>query len=243
MQQLPEEFNNASNGSDRDEFESDTIYEPINVGEREHSSRYSPKGSLQTPLLVGAGVFISILLNVLLIFASTERPFSYLAASFGIKNERPELDTIQQTAIDQLGEIVGRHTQQIAQFESSIKSLGELVSDLKSTGIEIDSKISRLESRVEVAVNEINKFKQQRVTPKPVAVVKAKEPPKPQIFVSLVSIRSQGGSQWVTLRDGLDVSPLIGVGDEWRAVKLISVDVNNKSAQIAINGTASVVKL
>ena len=73
--------------------------------------------------------------------------------------------------------------------------------------------------------------------------MKAKEPPKPQIFVSLVSIRSQGGSQWVTLRDGLDVSPLIGVGDEWRAVKLISVDVNNKSAQIAINGTASVVKL
>lgn len=241
MQQLPDEFNGAS--SERDEYESMTDMEPINAGERDSASRYSTKGNMPTSLVIAAAVLLSVVINASLMFVTSDRPFSHLASSFGFKSKQPAQDALQQIAIDQLNDIVARHVNEIAQLNTSIKSLGEFVSDLKSSIVENDSKITRLEARVEEAVNEINKFKIQRVTPKPVAVVKPKEPPKPQIFVSLVSIRSQGGSQWVTLRDGLDTSPLMAVGDEWRSVKLISTDINNKSAQIAVNGAVSVVRL
>lgn len=241
MQQLPDEFNGEQ--SDRDGYESMTDMEPINAGVRDSASRYSTKGAMPTSLVIAAAVFLSVVINTSLILATSDRPFSNLASSFGFKSKQPEQDTLQQTAIDQLNEIVARHVNEIAQLNTSIKSLGEFVSDLKSSIAENDSKITRLENRVAEAVNEINKLKIQRVTPKAVTAVKPKEPPKPQIFVSLVSIRSQGGSQWVTLRDGLDTSPLMAVGDEWRAVKLISTDINNKSAQIAVNGAVSVVRL
>jgi hypothetical protein len=103
--------------------------------------------------------------------------------------------------------------------------------------------VASLERRYEEIINEINRLKIQRAAPKPIAITKPTEQPKPQIFVSLISIRHQGGSSWVTLREGLDTSPLMAINDEWRTVKLISADTNNKSAQLMINGTLTVVKL
>ncbi len=241
MQQLPDEFNVAS--SSRDEDESLTDMEPINAGERDSTSCYSTKGGMPTGLVIAAAVLLSVLINACFMFFTLDQPLSHLASTFGFKGAQPKQDALQQIAIDQINENVARNVIEITQLNTSIKSFGEFASDLKSSIAESDSKIERLETRVEEAVNEINKFKIQRVTPKPVAVIKPKEPPKPQIFISLISIRSQGGNQWVTLRDGLDTSPLMAVGDEWRSVKLISTDINNKSAQIAVNGAVSVVRL
>lgn len=243
MQQLPEEFNTNSQSHDVDDYEEVNNFEPINAGQRDSAARYSNKGAMPTGLVIALAVLLSVLINACVIIVTSDKPFKNIAATFGLAGKSPDQDTQQQIAIEQSNEIVGRHTGQIEQITASIKALGEYLSDVKTSIAETDTKIARLENRVEEAVNEINKFKVQRVTPKPVVAVKPKEPPKPQIFVSLVSIRSQGGGSWVTLREGLDTSPLMAAGDEWHSVKLIAADVNNKSAQIAINGTVSVVKL
>lgn len=245
MQPLPDKFTNLTTSTD-DEVNDTTDYESIEVGDRvfdhQRNSRPTNQG-ISLVMVVITSVLLSLIINIALIVTATDKPFSKVIAAFGLKNTITEQADSQQVAIEKTNTLIAQHSELIAKIDISIKAFGEYIADIKSSLAENDSKIKRLESGVEELANEINRLKVQRVTPKPITIVKPKEPVKPQIFVTLVSIRSQGGSLWVTLREGLDTSPLMAVGDEWRAVKVISADTNNKTAQVQINGTNTVIKL
>lgn len=243
MQPLPDELKNSVDVSSQD-FETETSqYELINAGEREQASRYAPKKALPSVGVIAIAVALSLIVNIVLVAATTDKPLTKIAALFGLQTKSDNNVDTQQLVIDQLNSTVISHTDLLTQSHTSIKAVGEYLADIKANVAEIDSKVVSLERRYEEIVNEINRLKIQRAAPKPIAITKPKEQPKPQIFVSLVSIRHQGGNSWITLREGLDTSPLMAIGDEWRAVKLISADTNNKSAQLMINGTLTVVKL
>jgi uncharacterized small protein (DUF1192 family) len=177
------------------------------------------------------------------VFATTDKPLMKMATLFGIKVNLSEPKNPEQIAIDHLTTRVAQHTDVIAQFNTLITSFGETVEELKNAFANNDSKVSELEGRVEQMVAEINKLKAQRVTSKPKHIVAPKAPPKPPIVIALVSIRSQGGNAWASLREGLESSPLMAIGDEWHSVKLVSVDTNNKSVQLLINGSVTTVNL
>jgi uncharacterized small protein (DUF1192 family) len=177
------------------------------------------------------------------VFATTDKPLMKMATLFGIKANLSEPKNLEQIAIDHLTTRVAQHTDVIAQFNTLITSFGETVEELKNAFANNDSKVSELEGRVEQMVAEINKLKAQRVTSKPKNIVAPKAPPKPPILIALVSIRSQGGNGWASLREGLESSPLMAIGDEWHSVKLVSVDTNNKSVQLLINGSVTTVNL
>lgn len=243
MQPLPDEFNNSVDVSSHDLETETSQYEPINAGEREQISHYAQKKAMPSVWVIAIAVVLSLMVNIALVIATTDKPLTKIAALFGLQTKPSNNVDAQQLVIDQLNSTVISHTDLLTQSHTSIKAVGEYLAEVKANVAEIDSKVVSLERRYEEIVNEINRLKIQRAAPKPIAIAKPKELPKPQIFVSLVSIRHQGGSSWVTLREGFDTSPLMAINDEWRAVKLISTDTNNKSAQLMINGTITVVKL
>ena len=52
----------------------------------------------------------------------------------------------------------------------------------------------------------------------------------PPVVFSLRSLRVEGELAWVSLRDGLEISPLLTIGDEWRGCKIVSADLLKKES-------------
>lgn len=245
MQQLPDQFNSDPNiaTTDIDTDANSMSYEPINAGARDSAVRYAEKPALPIPLAIAISVLLSLIINVILLVATSDKTVAKLGMAFGLKNTSEELADKKQASLDRLNVLVAEHTDLIAQINISLRSINQYIGEVKNSLAENDARIARAERNIEEVALDITKSKIPRAASKPVAIAKPKAPPKPQIFISLLSIRSQGGSPWVTLREGLDTSPLMTIGDEWRTVKLVSADTNSRSAQISINGTVMVVKL
>lgn len=149
----------------------------------------------------------------------------------------------QQAELKNLQMFIGEHSKQLSTVSESVSLLNKKLSDMSNELIENNSRIAQLEVHSQELQADINLLNKPKPIPKPIAIEKPKLPEKPPVLISLLSIRIQGGSSWVSLREGVESSPLLVVGDEWHGAKLITADPIKKEAQFVINGSVTAVKL
>lgn len=124
-----------------------------------------------------------------------------------------------------------------------IQSVSSQIQSLKSE-VETNSlKKDQLNTRLSLLENSTSEFRQEihaKITAerkKQQAIVRQQTQvqPKPIIApVTIVSIRGWGNESYVTLKEGLDYSELLAVGDSWRGWTLLSADTNSRKATFRV---------
>jgi hypothetical protein len=188
-------------------------------------------------LIIFLSVTLSTLISGSLIFSDKEKITENVLSVFGIKPEQKQ---------DPLLPVNNRIDQLVTEQQRDYDSLKTELSDLKKALTDTDAsreilthRIVAIEKNVATFRNEtIKKFEAQKNT---IAIQRAKavaatKPKEVVNLVTIVSIRGWGNAGFVTLKEGLDYSDLLAVGDAWRGWTLLSVDANARKAIFSING-------
>ncbi|GGY79104.1 hypothetical protein GCM10011613_24870 [Cellvibrio zantedeschiae] len=241
MSSLPQEFN-------RDESEDHDL--PSNES-TEVPLRFDPRdravSQISKPKKNGSGFalpvsLLSLLLSVMVFSLAVDHPVQRIVAMFGGKkvdqtSEAAELQLQIETFRMSISEASRATDQAKTELRSVVQSLDGLraqFTDIETRQTSLENSVAKINSKIE-ALN-------ARPVPKPIAV-KPKEPVKPPVLVNVVSIRNQGGVVWASLREGLNTSNLLTVGDEWRGFKVVGIDPASRAVQVASNGTVLTVRL
>jgi hypothetical protein len=215
------------------EFPNDNT-ERIAIPEKRNTS-VEKSGKLNLVLMVFLSVILSTLISGSLIFSDTAK--DRVLSVFGIQPEQKP---------DPLLPIRNQITQLLADQQQVNDSLKKELSDvrvaLSNSDISRETLINRIvtiEKNSAAFRNEtVKKLEAQKQSlvaaqkAKAAAAAKPKEPVNP---VSIVSVRGWGNTGFVTLKEGLDYSELLTVGDSWRGWHVLSVDANARKATFRVH--------
>ena len=235
MNSLPDQFN----VEDKD----NALSFNARLEEREHYQDKTQRKNGSSSLVLTIAL-VALAMNIVVFFAAADKPVEKLASLFGGKSSSlsATLET-QQTELHQLQKLLAQYSTQLGAVNESVRSLTEQLVDFKNELINQGSRASQLERHYQELKADVDLLNKPKPAPKPIAIEKPKVPEKPPVLVSLISIRIQGGTSWISLREGSEISPLLAVGDEWHGAKLLAADPIKKEAQLFINGASNVVKL
>jgi regulator of replication initiation timing len=240
MNSLPEQFiNDDENAVDPIHADSDQ-HEYLTNSDKTKKSK-NKKTFFSVALIVA---LFSVVLNGVVFWVVVDKPVDKLASIFGgAAVSTLSVADAQQTVLIQLQKNIADYSATLSAMAESIKSLNEQLSDLKNELSNVTEHETQLENRYQLLSTEIEQLKKAKAVSKPIVPATPKESVKPPVLMSLLSIRTQGGELWVSLREGQDSSPLLALGDEWKDCKVLSVDALKKEVQLRINGVATVVTL
>ncbi len=209
--------------------------------EQYQSNTHRKNGSSSFVLAIA---LMALAMNIVVFFAAADKPVEKLGSIFGGKSSSlsATLET-QQIELHQLQKLLAQYSTQLSAVNGSVRSLTEQLSDFKNELINNGSRESQLERHYQELKADVDLLNKPKPIPKSIVIEKPKVPEKPPVLVSLISIRIQGGTSWISLREGSDSSPLLSVGDEWHGATLLAADPIKKEAQLFINGVSNVVKL
>lgn len=201
------------------------------------AKRTTKKSGVNSGLLLT--VFFSILFSVVVSVSLVLVGKDNVLAVFGIKPEaKPDpLIPIREEIAKQQTELLALQ-----------KSLQEEVSIIKSTigenakaGELLTNRIIVIEKSIATYRNDLEAkiANQEKIitTQKAKVTAKPKEPLHP---ISIVSIRGWGNSGFVSIKQGLDYSDLLAIGDTWRGWQLVDVDTEARKATFLYQGQTKV---
>ncbi len=214
------------------EFPNDNT-ERIAIPEKRNTS-VEKSGKLNLVLMVFLSVILSTLISGTLIFSDTAK--DKVLSVFGIQpDQKPDPLLPIRNQITQL--LADQH-----QVNDSLKKeLSDIRIALSNSDMSRETVINRIvtiEKNMATFRNEtVKKLEDQK---KILAIQKAKtlaaaKPKEPVNTVSIVSVRGWGNTGFVTLKEGLDYSELLTVGDSWRGWQVLSVDANTRKATFRVH--------
>lgn len=201
------------------------------------AKRHKPSSGLNAGLLLtvffcvllSAGVSVSILLigkdNVLSVFGVKPevKPDPLVPIRNEIAKQQAEILSIQQNLQDQ------------------VEDLKVVIANNNKTSELLTNRIMVIEKSVATYRNDLEKkiASQEKVitTHKTKVAAKPKEPLHP---ISIVSIRGWGNAGFVSVKQGLDYSDLLSIGDSWRGWQLVDVDTEGRKATFVYQGQTKV---
>lgn len=200
--------------------------EPISV---------NPKSSRPNLFFVGVlSVFFAVLISGAVTTGFVILGKERILSLFGYK-EPPKADILLP--------VNKRIDEMLASQQAFIEKTNDQLQSLKSELDAVVLKKDQINTRLALLENSTAEFrqdvnskiaeqkKQQDAKQKAQAVAQ----PKPIVVsVQIVSIRGWGHESYVTLKEGLDYSELLAVGDTWRGWTLLSADANTRKATFKI---------
>lgn len=241
MSSLPEEFDN-----DDDEtpisFKDKAPEAPIHFAPRERTIPVNSGPKKAVSGMAAPIALLSLVISVMVLVIAVDHPIQKIGSLFsGKKTAEVSENSELKAQFDMLSSAVAEASHKAEQAANGLRTITQDIDNIRSHITEVDARQTNLENRV-IQIDSKLEAINARPVPKPV-VVKPKEPIKMPVLVNVVSIRNQGGVIWASLREGLDTSPLLTVGDEWRSFKVVGIDPATRGVQIATNGTVTTVRL
>lgn len=241
MSSLPDEFE-----QDKDDapvsFKDPAPEAPIKFAPHGRTVPLNDRNKKSTSSIALPIALLSLLLSVVVLSVAVEHPVQKIASMFGGKKIAGSSENAELKAqLEMLNSAIGDAARKAEVATNSVRNITQDIESIRTQIAEVESRQTNLENRV-IQINSKVEAISARPVPKPVAV-KPKETIRPPVLVNIVSIRNQGGVLWASLREGLDTSPLLTVGDEWRAFKVLGIDQASRTVQIAANGTVNTVRL
>jgi hypothetical protein len=173
-----------------------------------------------------------------------EKPIHRVSSLFGstFTSTTAQVE-LQQVTLVRVQKDIATLTTQINTVTDFLATLKGNIGDVNNELIDSHSRTAQLENRYLELKADIDLLNKPKPIPKPMGIKKPAVPEKPPAIVTLNSIRVQGDATWVSLRDGVESSPLLTLGDEWHGATLVTADPIKKEAQLLLNGISTRVKL
>jgi len=227
-----------------DQFEDSDTTKPFTAHTNQRMSVKQNSKSKKTFFLFFLLCVLLAVVAIMVVFGvKVDKPMDKVAFVLGQKPTTKSVADTQQESLTELHALISQQSLQQASITDSIKVLNGKLTDINNELIESQSREAQLEQHYQELKADIELLKKPIPTPKSITAIKPKEPVKPVVLVSLLSIRIQGGITWISLSEGLDISPLLTVGDEWHGYKMVSADPFKKEAQLSVKGAITVVRL
>jgi hypothetical protein len=201
----------------------------------ENRKRVSEKsGTINIVLAIFLSVIFSTFISGALIFSETAK--ENVLSLFGVSPEQqPDPLLPIHKRIDQL---IADHNHAVDLINADLSLLNKALYDTNASKETLTNRIIAIEKNVATFRNETAKKmeaqKQSLIAAQKAKVAAAAKPNEPVNTVSIVSVRGWGNTGFVTLKEGLDYSELLTVGDSWRGWLVLSVDANARKATFRV---------
>ena len=208
---------------------------PIQTEQRSIENMKTPSGNNSTFILF-ASVLISVAISMTFIFSEAAR--DQVKSVFGYDPSKkpdpllPIRNEIQQLLVDQ--KVINEN------LKTQLDGMRAQLAEFQQEGDIIANRMVVLEkSLASLKLDTDKKFTAQANTAKVIAQKKisaASKPKEPVNPISLISVRGWNGDAFVSIKEGLDTSDLLAIGDTWRGWEVVSINTEDRSASFKVHG-------
>ena len=224
MQHLPDDFE-SSPATDKDPlFTGDPI-----TGNNYHTMRQ--RGSASSTLSIMLSVVLSLItiLGLVLVLKGQLKQWLEIPDTQQLNQIQEKLNTLSAAMDERISLLDKKVNHQL----TINQQLEDGIQQVRASQDRIGKELSIAKNEKVALEEKLNQQKQQQRIKQSQA-----KPENSPAHVLLVSVRNLGGLPYVSLRDGLDTSPLLAKGDVWREWELVDADPMRRRAIFTVRGKA-----